>query len=50
VILSDISVPGMVGLALLREIKSRLPKSPRRRATAPADELGAAEFLTNSTT
>ena len=54
VILSDINMPGMDGLALLHEIKTRRPDLPvimvtaygdderRRRATA----YGAAEFLT----
>jgi CheY-like chemotaxis protein len=54
VILSDINMPGMDGLALLPEIKTRRPDLPvimvtayvdderRRRAT----EYGAAEFLT----
>ena len=54
VILSDINMPGMDGLALLHEIKTRRPDLPvimvtaygdderRRRAT----EYGAAEFLT----
>jgi len=54
VILSDINMPGMDGLALLHEIKTRRPDLPvimvtaygdderRRRAT----ENGAAEFLT----
>ena len=53
VILSDINMPGMDGLALLHEIKTRRPDLPvimvtaygdderRRRAT----EYGAAEFL-----
>jgi len=54
VILSDINMPGMDGLALLHEIRTRRPDLPvimvtaygdderRRRAT----EYGAAEFLT----
>lgn len=53
VILSDINMPGMDGLTLLREIKTRRPELPvimvtaygddeRRRA---ADEYGAAEFI-----
>ena len=54
VILSDINVPGMDGLALLREIKARQPDLPVMMATASGDnerrrvagELGAAEFIT----
>ena len=54
VILSDINMPGMDGLTLLREVKQRRPDLPvimvtaygdderRRRAT----EYGAAEFIT----
>jgi DNA-binding response OmpR family regulator len=54
VILSDISVPGMDGLALLREIKTRRPELPvmivtmygdgQHRRLAAAN--GAAESLT----
>jgi CheY-like chemotaxis protein len=54
VILSDINMPGMDGLALLREIKHRRPELPVMMVTAygdaerrrRADEYGAAEFLT----
>jgi len=54
VILSDINMPGMDGLALLREIKTRWPELPVMMVTAYGDderrrragELGAAEFLT----
>ena len=54
VILSDINMPGMDGLALLREIKTRWPEMPVMMVTAygdderrrMADELGAAEFIT----
>jgi CheY-like chemotaxis protein len=54
VILSDINMPGMDGLALLREIKQRRPELPVMMITAygdderrrRADEYGAAEFLT----
>jgi CheY-like chemotaxis protein len=53
-ILSDINMPGMDGLALLREIKQRWPELPVMMVTAygddarrrRADEYGAAEFLT----
>jgi CheY-like chemotaxis protein len=54
VILSDINMPGMDGLALLREIKARRPDLPVMMVTAygdnerrrVADELGATEFIT----
>ncbi len=54
VILSDINMPGMDGLALLREIKTRWPQMPVMMVTAygdderrrMADEYGAAEFIT----
>jgi CheY-like chemotaxis protein len=54
VILSDINMPGMDGLALLREIKTRRPDLPVMMVTAYgdderrrlADEYGAAEFIT----
>jgi CheY-like chemotaxis protein len=54
VILSDINMPGMDGLALLREIRARRPDLPVIMVTAYGDEerrrraaaLGAADFLT----
>ena len=54
VILSDINMPGMDGLALLREIKQRQPYLPVMMVTAYGDEerrqraeqYGAAEFIT----
>ena len=54
VILSDINMPGMDGLALLREIKARRPDLPVMMVTAYGDderrrrarEYGAAEFIT----
>ena len=54
VILSDINMPGMDGLALLREIKERWPEYPVIMVTAYGDEerrrrateFGATEFLT----
>src|ERR1700758_4678131 len=54
VILSDINMPGMDGLALLREIKARRPDLPVMMVTAYGDderrrraaEYGAADFLT----
>jgi len=54
VILSDINMPGMDGLALLREIKTRRPDLPVMMVTAYGDEerrrraaeYGAAEFVT----
>jgi CheY-like chemotaxis protein len=54
VILSDINMPGMDGLALLHEIKMRRPDLPVIMVTAYGDdkrrrraiEYGAAEFLT----
>jgi CheY-like chemotaxis protein len=53
VILSDINMPGMDGLTLLREIKQRRPELPVLMVTAygddermrTAEELGAAAFL-----
>ncbi|MGH6991374.1 MAG: response regulator transcription factor, partial [Stellaceae bacterium] len=52
VILSDINMPGMDGLALLREVKRRWPDLPVMMVTAYGDEerrrragdLGAIEF------
>jgi DNA-binding NtrC family response regulator len=54
VILSDINMPGMDGLGLLREIKRQQPALPVIIVTAYGDEdrrrlaaqLGAADFLT----
>ena len=54
VILSDINMPGMDGLTLLREIKQRRPNLPVIMVTAYRDderrrrasEYGAAEFIT----
>ncbi len=54
VILSDINMPGMDGLALLREIKQLRPDIPVMMITAyddrerrhKASEYGAAEFIT----
>ena len=54
VILSDINMPGMDGLALLREIKEKRPDLPVIMVTAYGDderrrrasEYGAAEFMT----
>src|SRR3954466_14768000 len=54
VILSDINMPGMDGLALLREIKEQRPELPVLMVTAYADEerrrlaeeYGAIEFIT----
>jgi two-component system, response regulator, stage 0 sporulation protein F len=54
VILSDINMPGMDGLALLREIKRQRPDLPVMMVTAYGDEerrraareAGAAEFIT----
>jgi CheY-like chemotaxis protein len=53
VILSDINMPGMDGLTLLREIKQRRPELPVLMVTAygddermrTAEQLGAAAFL-----
>src|SRR5205085_3014201 len=53
VVLSDINMPGMDGLALLREIKERRPEVPVMMVTAYGDqerrqrasEYGAAEFI-----
>ena len=54
VILSDINMPGMDGLALLREVKRQRPELPVMMVTAYGDderrqraiEYGAAEFIT----
>jgi CheY-like chemotaxis protein len=54
VILSDINMPGMDGLSLLREIKRRRPELPVMMVTAYGDEerrrrageYGAAKFIT----
>jgi CheY-like chemotaxis protein len=54
VILSDINMPGMDGLSLLREIKQRWEKLPVMMVTAYGDDerrqrasdCGAAEFIT----
>ena len=54
VVLSDINMPGMDGLELLREVKHRHPDLPVMMVTAYGDderrrrasEYGAAEFLT----
>ena len=54
VIMSDINMPGMDGLALLREIKTRWAELPVMMVTAygdderrrRADEYGALEFIT----
>ena len=54
VILSDINMPGMDGLTLLREIKQRRPELPVMMVTAYGDderrrlagEYGAVEFIT----
>jgi CheY-like chemotaxis protein len=54
VILSDINMPGMDGLELLREVRRLRPELPVLMVTAygdderrhRADELGAAAFLT----
>ena len=54
VILSDINMPGMDGLALLREIKLQRPELPVMMVTAYGDderrrranEYGASEFIT----
>jgi CheY-like chemotaxis protein len=54
VTLSDINMPGMDGLALLRQIKERWPGLPVMMVTAYGDDerrrraskYGAAEFLT----
>ena len=53
VILSDINMPGMDGLSLLREIKARRPELPVMMVTAYGDEgrrrqaaeAGALQFL-----
>ena len=54
VILSDINMPGMDGLTLLREIKTRRPDLPVMMVTAYGDDerrriagqYGASEFIT----
>ena len=54
VILSDINMPGMDGLTLLQEVKSRHPDLPVMMVTAYGDderrrragEYGASEFIT----
>ena len=54
VILSDINMPGMDGLELLREVKQRRPDLPVMMVTAYGDDerrrrasdLGAVEFIT----
>src|SRR6266702_3789476 len=54
VILSDINMPGMDGLSLLREVKTKWPDLPVMMVTAYGDderrrranEFGAAEFIT----
>jgi CheY-like chemotaxis protein len=54
VILSDINMPGMDGLTLLREVKQRRPDLPVMMVTAYGDderrrqasEFGATEFIT----
>ena len=54
VILSDINMPGMDGLTLLREVKTRRPDLPVMMVTAYGDderrrrasEYGAADFIT----
>jgi CheY-like chemotaxis protein len=54
VILSDINIPGMDGLMLLREVKGRRPDLPVIMVTAYGDEerrrraseYGAADFIT----
>jgi len=54
VILSDINMPGMDGLALLQQVKQRFPDLPVMMITAYGDderrrratEYGAAEFIT----
>ena len=54
VVLSDINMPGMDGLGLLREVKRRNPELPVIKVTAYGDderrrtasEYGAAKFVT----
>ena len=54
VILSDINMPGMDGLTLLRKVKAKQPDMPVMMVTAygdderrrRAEELGATEFIT----
>src|ERR1700737_3044508 len=47
VILSDINMPGMDGLALLREIKQRQPDLPVMMVTAYGDDEGRGRHKKN---